>query len=540
MSTPPAGDQPLQLTVAILARGEQESLIETMRSAEPLADEMLIVCFEAPGAARFAARDITARWIDVPWRDDYSAARNAGLANARGQWVLWLEAGEVVDPDKADDLVTFVDTMADRRQVYQLFVEAPWTTDSPVREQISQIRLVPRRPGLVYRGRVNECLRGALDQLAMSTQPLDCQIRQIDRRQPESESKEGWRTQLRLAKIEMSEGDRSNRVCLAAGTALSFLRQHDEAEQYFRQVIEKGKPKSSEVLEAYYGLLTVLEQDSEDAGRQIETCLKALDTYPLDAQLLSGLGTYMLRQGRLDLAARSFRVALEHGRVDPETWHAADINEVAACCLSLTLQRQGDLREAQQVLENVLSQYPAAHRVRRQLLDLLVRQKDLDAALATFDLLPDDLPCREALHTAIRGGVLAAQGKWTAAEPYLASAYTAGCRDALCLRWMAITYLAQSRLEDARPVLREWQASEPYNLEPKTLLEAMRNEGLSAVASVLDSDYPIDEGQPATASERQIRIDASPHHQPADFRPSLPSQTTHFSRNPGDPPPASV
>jgi len=136
------------------------------------------------------------------------------------------------------------------------------------------------------------------------------------------------------------------------------------------------------------------------------------------------------------------------------------------------------------------------------------------------DLLPMDSPCREASHDAVRGACRAARQDWLAALGYLQSAYVAGCRDPLCLRWLAVTLVANAQTAAAEPILREWLCLEPHNIEAQKHLAAMNQ-----------PDHP-DQASPAepptgAAPSRRIRID-SPVEPPAipPIRPSSIDQTT--------------
>ena len=106
----------------------------------------------------------------------------------------------------------------------------------------------------------------------------------------------------------------------------------------YRHALQHAQRGSTDMLEAYYGLLTTFEGDVAARPQQLAVCLEALDIYPFDAQLHCAMGSYLQAQGRVDLAARSYQMAVENGRIDLETWHLTGIAEVATVCWSLSLQ----------------------------------------------------------------------------------------------------------------------------------------------------------------------------------------------------------
>ena len=86
--------------------------------------------------------------IDIPWTDDFAAARNACLDRVTGDWILWLDAGERIAPDTAQAIRRFVDEAANPNRVYLALVELPPTGEHQMVEQAGRVRLMPNKPNL--------------------------------------------------------------------------------------------------------------------------------------------------------------------------------------------------------------------------------------------------------------------------------------------------------------------------------------------------------------------------------------------------------
>jgi hypothetical protein len=173
----------------------------------------------------------------------------------------------------------------------------------------------------------------------------------------------------------------------------------------------------------------------------------------------------MLRSGRLDLAARSYEMAVSHGKIDPSLWHLADLADVAVTCWCLVLQLQGDARGAETVLKTAIVDRPESWRLRRQLIELFVKEGRQRDALAQCQLLPPDFAWRQEMPSVVRGATLVAAQNPAAGLGPLQIAFQGGCRDVLCLRWLAAANLAVNKLADLELVLIEWERHEPGNLE---------------------------------------------------------------------------
>jgi tetratricopeptide (TPR) repeat protein len=333
------------------------------------------------------------------------------------------------------------------------------------------VRLVPNRPGIQFQGRIRESLLPSLDSLGLTVDGLPWRISRGARGDDPDDRRRQARRDLRIADLEMAQLGPVARLLCCKGDALQALDDGQEAAKCFSQAIEVAPPGSPEMLEAYYGLLTALDEADQTREKQLSVCLEALETFPVDAQLLCAMGGYLQTQGRIDLACRAYQTAYQHGEVDPQTWHLDEINDIAAVCYSLSLQLQNNDELALRSLEEALDANPDSDRIRRQLTELYIKQRRREKAIDTADRLPQPEALRDSLHSAIRGACLASQNNWPAAKAYLKAAYRAGCRDPICLRWYTMTLLTVGDSEEASTVIDEWRRIDPANIEMHRYLE---------------------------------------------------------------------
>ncbi|HJQ82301.1 MAG TPA: glycosyltransferase [Lacipirellulaceae bacterium] len=452
-----------RLSVAMIVRDAADVLANSLDSVRGIADELVVIDLGSSDDTMAVARQGADVVDHVEWQENFAEARNECLGRVTGEWVLWLEAGETLDDTSAQQLRNFVNEAADPNKAYLLFVQRPAASAANCADQIGQLRLVPNRPELRFRGRVREDLFRAVKDAGMGVDALECII---ERRATDAqEQRARARLQLNLANLSLTESGDVASPLLARAEALAQLGRPQEAGHVYRRAIELAERGSSELLEAYYGLLNAMDADPVAAERQIATCIEALEIYPLDAQLLCGMGSYLLRRGRLDLAARSYEMAVKHGQVDPATWHLADLADMAVICWSLVLQLMKESEQAESVLQSALSERPESLRLRRQLIELYVKAGRERDALAQCASLPEDMPFREQIPIVVRGALLAAAKKSAAALRPLRAAYQAGCRDPLCFRWLAAAQLDLGNLADVEIIVDEWERAEPGNLE---------------------------------------------------------------------------
>ncbi|MBM3883076.1 MAG: glycosyltransferase, partial [Verrucomicrobia bacterium] len=140
-----------RLTVLIIARNEERFIAACLRSVQNLADQVVLVDTGSTDRTAEIARQSGAEVYAHPWNDDFSAARNAGLERARGDWILVLDADEELAPDNAAALRT------DLSQPHVIALRLPMIDVGRENEGRSTVpRLFRNAPGLFYVGRIHE------------------------------------------------------------------------------------------------------------------------------------------------------------------------------------------------------------------------------------------------------------------------------------------------------------------------------------------------------------------------------------------------
>ena len=85
----------------MIVRDGAASLARCLMSAAPLVDRILIGDTGSCDGSEALARSFGAEVVQLPWHDDFGAARNQLLCRAQCDWVLVLDADEMVDLEHA-------------------------------------------------------------------------------------------------------------------------------------------------------------------------------------------------------------------------------------------------------------------------------------------------------------------------------------------------------------------------------------------------------------------------------------------------------
>ena len=84
------------LSLSMIVKNGGEDLLHCLQSVVGIVDEMVVADTGSTDNSIEIARDFGATVIEIPWTDDYAAARNLALAEVSSDWVLQLDADEAL------------------------------------------------------------------------------------------------------------------------------------------------------------------------------------------------------------------------------------------------------------------------------------------------------------------------------------------------------------------------------------------------------------------------------------------------------------
>ena len=94
----------IKLTIAMIVKNEEKNLPRCLEALKPLMDqvksELIITDTGSTDRTVEIARQYTDKVLFFEWCNDFAAARNTALEIARGEWLLFLDADEVIDDAK--------------------------------------------------------------------------------------------------------------------------------------------------------------------------------------------------------------------------------------------------------------------------------------------------------------------------------------------------------------------------------------------------------------------------------------------------------
>lgn len=142
------------ISACLIVKNEAHCLNQCLDSLKELVDEIVIVDTGSTDETLTIARRYTDKIFYHEWQDHFSDARNAGLAQATGDWILVLDADEAVDAETARLIPAYL--AQPKFQGRPLVLN--WHMVSSKASSLFKRGLFPNGLGIEFAGRVHETL----------------------------------------------------------------------------------------------------------------------------------------------------------------------------------------------------------------------------------------------------------------------------------------------------------------------------------------------------------------------------------------------
>jgi glycosyltransferase involved in cell wall biosynthesis/Tfp pilus assembly protein PilF len=290
----PAGMRP-RVSLCMIVKDEEAALGACLASVADLVDEMIVVDTGSTDGTRHVAEQEGARVVDFAWVDDFSAARNASIDRASGDWIFWLDADERLDGPNRETLRAVIAGLAQENAAY--LMRQLSTTDDPHGSQVAvdQVRLFRRDPALRWEYRVHEQILLSIRRAGHDLRRTEVVIRHFGYQSPGSSERKLRRN---LALLQRQDAERPDEAITLyhLGLATQRLGRAPEALAVLRRSLELLPPTYSNRPR----LIAAIARAHESMGQKAEAlavCRAGCDTYPDADELLFLEAAYLHERG---------------------------------------------------------------------------------------------------------------------------------------------------------------------------------------------------------------------------------------------------
>ncbi len=403
----------VKLSVCMIVKNEQDYLPQCLRHLKPFVDEIIIIDTGSTDKSVKIAKENGAIVYEKKWNYDFSAARNESLKHATGDWILVVDADEIIsgmDMKKIRAIIS--DEMPGKPDAYFLDQINYTNTNTSIGWKpcdnyaslggdaagyfISPlIRLFRNNKGYEFRYKIHETLIDSVKQkkgvIAMIKIPIHHygQVRDYERLQKKLEM------YTKIIEDQTSLYPNDPKVHYQMGIKLLTDGQTEQAIQQFRKTIElkpdfamphihigdiyNAENKQSNAIKeyavaiekspkndvAYIKLAALLTQNAkfDDALRIIAIAQKNGLKSPA---LYCNLGFILMRFGKYNEAIKVFEGGLDRIKSSGDPYYPKIINYIVDCYLGMNKKNA-----AVELLKKIVSKdFPGVEKFKKRLMEI--------------------------------------------------------------------------------------------------------------------------------------------------------------------------
>ena len=277
--------RPIRLSQCMIVKNEEKNMEKALSWAKPIAFEQIVVDTGSTDKTVEIAESMGAKVFHFEWIDDFSAAKNFAIEQAKGDWIAFLDADEFFPDDDVRRLLLILRNVENDPKLRRMKTAIrcpivnvddegkPFTT-------LLQDRVFRNTPEIRYSGKIHEVL--IVNEEIFQAPELSI-IHTGYKQSVYAETGKAARN-VEMIREELSrDPENPNLKCyLADSLRVSGETQNiPEAERLYNEVLASDKYVQSELKQGAYNYLIAAYFETEEKNDEtFEMCKKAYKEYP--------------------------------------------------------------------------------------------------------------------------------------------------------------------------------------------------------------------------------------------------------------------
>lgn len=301
------------LTVNMIVKNEEKFLPECLESLRGIADEIVITDTGSTDTTVAIAEACKARVLHTPWEGDFAKARNVSLQHSTGQWVLYIDADERLDPTQASYIRTMLQEAPETIGAFLCNIISPHRqSDNSTETHVGAYPRLFRNLGypiVQFQGRVHEQISPSILNAGKNIAASDIVIHHLGYEQSLDVMRQKVRRNFELLMQHIQEEPTNGQAWLQLGFTLAFMNKNEEAEGALKFALQLGNI-SAHLEASAASTLAQMAGSSRKFNEALQWAEHALAKAPQQVYALHLRAHALLYLGRFNEAERDFAEVL--------------------------------------------------------------------------------------------------------------------------------------------------------------------------------------------------------------------------------------
>ena len=304
-----ASSNSIKLSVCMIVKNEAHTIGKCLSHVIDCADELILVDTGSTDNTIAVAKEFGAILHKIEWKDDFSLARNISLSHAHGDWILWLDADDVIPVSSVQIINTLKKEKPDK--VYAMTIKNERADGTGT--IFLQARMFPNHQGIFFERPIHEQIMPQASKRGLSMIACDAVIEHHGYASPSQLKKKAQRN-IEILKnfINNQEAEPVSFVEIADSYQIS--EDLENALQWYMKVVDF--PNIDQLFphiasQAYYGIATIYNRTNkfQEAQGHFQ---KAHDLCPQRTDVLYGLAICYEMMSNKQMAIKTFYTVFQN------------------------------------------------------------------------------------------------------------------------------------------------------------------------------------------------------------------------------------
>ncbi|WP_374004809.1 glycosyltransferase [Bacillus velezensis] len=148
----------ISVSLCVIVKNEEEVLAGCLDSVKDIADEIVIADTGSTDRTKEIAARYTDKIYDFEWIDHFAAARNFVFSKAEMDYILWLDADDILTEKDREKLIELKASLSKEVDAVSMYYHVGFDARGEVSFRYRRNRLVKREKGFRWIGAVHEYL----------------------------------------------------------------------------------------------------------------------------------------------------------------------------------------------------------------------------------------------------------------------------------------------------------------------------------------------------------------------------------------------
>ncbi len=220
------------LSLAMIVKDEANTIGRVLNDARSFCDELIVVDTGSTDQTVNIATQHGATVFHYPWIDDFSAARNYSFDCCNGDWIIWLDADDVIPESEQQKLLELKQTLNDFLDAVSIRYHRIFSPEGECILSTHRHRLIRKSPHLRWKYPIHECVVGIQPEKCLTDERIYIEHRPLEDKQAQKKDRN-----LKILEKLIRQGERSPRMLYYYANELLDHERYQDAITYYNQYL---------------------------------------------------------------------------------------------------------------------------------------------------------------------------------------------------------------------------------------------------------------------------------------------------------------